>query len=164
MLELRTSVAEYYRELRVVLREHSSFAWLAQCRDCRIRFLTPRTNLNRMDMRCPTGCRARHEVVSSAERSGDYRKGALGREKKKALNRKRGLLCESSNRQNSDSLERMKSERLSAPLCYYRWLLQLLEGIRMTGPELKSFCEVIRTKVRQRGHEIGDKPRHIADD
>jgi len=115
-------------------------------------------------MRCPTGCRARHEAVSSAARTRDYRKSDLGSEKKKALNRQRSLIVQSVDRQNSDDSDSLKIQQLPARLRYYRWLIWLLDGIFMDVAELEPFCEAIRTKVRQRGRETGDKPRHIADD
>lgn len=115
-------------------------------------------------MRCPTGCRARHEAVSSAARTLDYRKSDSGREKKKVLNRKRSLISKPVERQNSDDSNPLKRSQLPTRLCYYRWLVWLLDGILMDAAELKLLCEGVLTKVSQRGREIGDKPRHIADD
>lgn len=119
-----------------------------------------------MDLRCPTGCRARHEQASSARRSQEYRKSELGRDKKKALNRQRSLNSSSGSatRQSSDASSEPGGESVPPVLGYYRWLIDLLDGIRMNAAELKAVREEVLAKVRQRGRENGTEPRHIADD
>ena len=112
-------------------------------------------------MRCPVGCRTRHEARASSERSADYYKSGPGRKKKKALNRKRSQ--QSGQPGNADH-ENKEEERLPAHLRYYRWLLLLLDGIRTSVAELKQFYKLIRVKVRQRGQDIFGELRHIPDD
>jgi len=115
-------------------------------------------------MRCPTGCRARHERGSSKSRSGQYYKSGPGRDKKKALNRKRSLISKPVKRKESDTSTREGDDSLPNLLRYYGWLIQLIDGIRMGVAELKGLCEAIRAKVRQRGRESRGSPWHFPDD
>lgn len=111
-------------------------------------------------MRCPMGCRKNRERITSAERSAAYYRTQAGSNKKKALNRKRSLISASRKKDDSGASHPTEQEALPVQLCYYRWLIQLLDGIRMKQDELKQFCERIRAKVRQRGHEFRDHLRH----
>ena len=153
----------YYLELRKQAKAHDSKATLCRCRDCGIRFLTPVQNRKRTDMRCPTGCRQRHEKKNSNERSTDYYESEEGKKKKKALNRRRSLNpADGTQHQNSTTTN--DTEYLSKLLRYFQWIILLIDGIRMNGPQLTEFCEQILTKVRQRGRGNNNNMHYNRDD
>jgi hypothetical protein len=63
---------------------------LTRCCHCGILFLTHPRNAGREDLGCPFGCREAHRRKASSERSVEYYRTPAGRQKRKALNGKRG--------------------------------------------------------------------------
>jgi hypothetical protein len=61
-----------------------------RCRHCRIFFLTHPRNAGRCDLGCPFGCREAHRKEQSTRRSVAYYREEEHKEKKRALNARRG--------------------------------------------------------------------------
>ena len=87
---MRELLGVYYVCLRSTLRLAPELRrCLTHCRDCGIFFLTSPSNDKRRDLRCPFGCRAAHRRRASSARVAAYYRTAEGRQKKRALNRRR---------------------------------------------------------------------------
>jgi len=88
---VRALVLQYYVLLRSVLRAKPLLRrCLARCRHCRIFFLTYPCNAGRKDLGCPFGCRSTHRKRQSTVRSVAYYRDGPGKNKKRALNARRG--------------------------------------------------------------------------
>lgn len=87
---MRHLVLGYYFALRSALKSRPCLRrCLRRCTHCRIFFLSDPRNCWRKDLGCPFGCRDCHRRKQSSERSREYYSSPVGKEKKKALNRKR---------------------------------------------------------------------------
>lgn len=87
---MRERVGAYYVCLRSALRlVPERRGCLKHCRACGIFFLTSPSNEKRRDLRCPFGCRDAHRRRESSRRVAAYYGTPEGREKKRALNRRR---------------------------------------------------------------------------
>lgn len=114
-------------------------------------------------MRCPTGCRSKHEADGSAERSASYYGTEKGRQKKKEHNRRRNLKSAQAKRRQED-VELINRQNISGLLKYYQWIILLVDGVLMDGLQLKGLVQKIRAKVRQRGRDENGDARYIRDD
>jgi hypothetical protein len=87
---VRELVGAYYVCLRSALRLAPDLRrCLKHCRACGIFFLTSPSNEKRRDLRCPFGCRDAHRRGESSRRVAAYYGTPEGRQKKRALNRRR---------------------------------------------------------------------------
>jgi len=114
-------------------------------------------------MRCPTGCRKRHESQGASKRAAAYRQTEKGRKKKAEINRRRSLKSahEKIRQKNDDAIS---NQRVFGLLSYYQWIILLVDGILMNASQLKDLLMKIRTKVRQRGRDCCDDTHYIRDD
>jgi hypothetical protein len=81
----------YFRLLRACLQSRPETRdCLKKCLDCGVAFLTAPQNRDRVDLRCPFGCREQHRGKASAKRSTEYYQTPEGRIKKAAQNDRRG--------------------------------------------------------------------------
>ena len=150
----------YQGELDEALRQDPKRLSLVRCRTCELPFLTSKSNEGRDDMRCPTGCWDHHDRADSNRRSADYYRTKQGQIKKEALNRRRSLVgggrAEPKSRPSCTPL-------LPVILRYYGWLIRVLDGIRLNGPELAELRAGILKKVRQRSRDFHDDMRDKPD-
>lgn len=87
---MRERVGAYYVCLRSAFRLAPELRrCLTHCRACGIFFLTSPSNEQRRDLRCPFGCRDAHRRRESSRRVVAYYRTPEGRQKKRALNRRR---------------------------------------------------------------------------
>lgn len=114
-------------------------------------------------MRCPTGCRSKHETDGSAERAAAYYGTEKGRQKKKEHNRHRSLKSAQAKRRQED-VGSINHQTVSGLLKYYQWIILLVDGVLMDGLQLKALVQEIRAKVRQRGRDENGDARYIRDD
>jgi len=75
--------------MRLALREASSQKVTTRCRRCGIFFITDPRNRKRSDLCCPFGCRQLRIQSLSNERSIDYNRTEIGKNKKKQINGRR---------------------------------------------------------------------------
>jgi hypothetical protein len=99
-------------------------------------------------------------------RSTEYYQSEKGREKKKAINRRRHL--RSSAAIVPAPIEMSKQDLaipgLSSQERYYRWLIRIIDGIRLGPVALRCVVERALAKVRQRSHEKYGRTRKMPDD
>lgn len=134
----------YRDEIYQILECNQSRVSICDCCDCGIEFLTSRSNAGRIDMRCPFGCRSKHRIKKSVQRSVAYYKTSQGRQKKMRLNQSRS---------NSDHSGSRRIGR-DHDLQYYRWLILIVERRRFEQSELTELLAPIFEKVRQHSLEI----------
>lgn len=84
---MRQTSASYLRTLRHLRRvspinQHE----VVSCHECHILFLTALCNSDRLDMRCPFGCRGHHQKAESNRRSTEYYRTVEGKSKKRQIN------------------------------------------------------------------------------
>lgn len=157
---------------------------VAACVHCGIRFLTHPRNAGRVNLRCPFGCRAHHRRQRGNERSAAYYGTVVGKVKKKRLNGRRSCRSSvptwgaedppsdpvpaptpSDEQGPADlSLEvglRFEGLVLDAAsvadsplLPYVRLLVSLIEGVPISGPELR---DLLVRSLRQ--HRIARRRR-----
>ena len=157
---VRGLVLHYYFVLRSILRSKSHLRkLLTRCRDCGIFFITHPQNVKRDDLRCPFGCSQAHREEDSKKRSAEWYRSEKGKEKKKALNRRRSIQSLSSNGSkylaNKESSPRqghivqddsqVVSDRVT--LSYIQMLISVIEGRFVSLDEVLT---LLRKKVRQR--------------
>lgn len=125
---------------------------LKRCARCGIFFLTDPRNRGRKDLRCPFGCRDSHRRQASAERSREYYGSLAGKEKKRALNRKRrrapspdpGVAEQPGGEAGSREVDPSEIDtRLVSYLCV---VVSLIEGRKVSHEEI---TDLIRRAVRQ---------------
>jgi hypothetical protein len=148
---------KYYAQLRSVLRSDPLLRrCLKRCRHCRIFFLSVPANDKRTDLRCPFGCREHHRRQCSTQRSADYYRSPKGRERKRALNRKRYLVVPADATEEQTAIEgEPEAESVDEPFVgYLRGVISLVEGRRVGREEFKGLLETI-----SRQHRLWRRPR-----
>jgi len=125
------------------LRRH-----LKRCRHCRILFLTEASNIDRNDLGCPFGCSESHRRGEASRRSAAYYRTNEGREKKRALNRKRYLVITEEEREPVIAEDGAPEESGVAPIIeHVRMVTSLIEGRFVRLDEIK---EMLKRISRQR--------------
>lgn len=133
-------------KIEEVLKKHPRMVCLIQCLECEILFLTSIANKDRSDIRCPYGCRRRHSNKKSNQRSTSYYQTEQGKAKKKAINDKRD---KSSHSKKAASQTRSLSDKVV--FGYYRWLILVIQRIRMNPKDIRALIERARALWRQQG-------------
>ncbi len=132
---------------------HLARVW---CQDCGIPLLTSRSNEGRTDLRCPTGCRDRHDQEASRRRSGEYYKTEAGREKKRALNQHR--------KSKATAVPAIQEPAVPAIIRYYCWLIRALDGLKLDTAAIVELRSHLAREVRQRSQDFRDEVRENRDD
>jgi hypothetical protein len=145
----------YQDEIFDVFESHQSRVAICQCQNCKIDFLTSKSNSGRTDLSCIFGCRAKNKIQKGNRRSRAHYATEFGREQKKKLNRKRS--------EKPTSMEQPPPlPRGDRALLYYRWLIWVIENSRLSFKDLSVRLAPIFEKVRQHSLEIfikfGDIP------
>ncbi len=131
----------YLDQIETLAHARQSQLSICKCRSCGIDFLTSRSNLTRKDLHCVFGCREQQRKRSSRARSRKRNQTPEGKQKKRKLNQGRA----------KTSNERVAGPSLECRRLYYRWLIWLIDGVRLTASELTDFILSILEKVRSRG-------------
>ncbi len=167
--EARELVPEYYFVLRSVLRAKPHLGrCLVRCRHCGIFFFTDPRNAGRKDLGCPFGCRRAHRRKCSLQRSTEYNKTSVGKEKKKRINAKRRGCkpdpierseVESAAQDDASDVDGLKwrpeGREFDAHMVeYLRLTTRLIEGRAVSREEV---LEMLRRVVRQ--HSMGRERR-----
>ena len=154
--EVAQLIRTYQNEILEIFKSHQSHVSIGRCRVCEIEFLTSKSNAGRTDLLCPFGCRARQRAEGSRRRSKRHYETEFGRSQKKALNHKR------SKRSGHDRSGpgRLRRDRT---LLYYRWLIWVVEGRRLSVSVLAEVLAPIFEKVRQHSLEIDTGSDNIPD-
>jgi hypothetical protein len=131
-----------------VLRKHRHLRdCLKHCRHCGIFFLTHPSNDKRDDLGCPFGCSASHRKREARLRSVSYYRSEEGRIKKRALNRKRYLVCDNEGSEPETQEEPMEEEeRVESIIEHVRMVTSMIEGREVSLDEIK---EMLKKKGRQ---------------
>ena len=125
------------------LRRH-----LKRCRHCRILFLTEPSNIDRHDLGCPFGCSESHRQREASRRSAAYYRTDEGREKKRALNRKRYLVITDEESEPVSAESGAPEESGVAPIIeHVRMVTSLIEGRFVSLDEIR---EMLKKISRQR--------------
>ena len=142
-------VLQYYLLLRSVLRTRPLLRrCLAQCRHCRIFFLTHPCNGGRKDLGCPFGCRRAHCKQQSTVRSVAYYRDSIGKKKKQVLNGKRAMPKSEGNRPavGPAGLESGSGRWNRLMLEYVRMLVSLIEARSVSRTEI---LQMLQRVLRQ---------------
>ena len=134
----------YLDQIENLAHEYQSRMSICKCRSCGFEFLTAKSNFRRSDLLCVFGCRKRHEKSSSKARSRKRNQTVEGKEKKKILNRRRS-------ERGDETPAPQPRASITGQLRYYRWLIWLIDGVRLNSSELAAFILSILEKVRSRG-------------
>lgn len=135
----------YYETQRSVLRIKSHLRrHLKRCRHCGIFFLTEHSNVDRKDLGCPFGCSAHHRRLEALRRSAAYYRTAQGRDKKRALNRKRYLVITSETDEPEAEEDDAPEECDKEPIIeHVRMVTSLIEGRFVSLDEIKEMLKKI---------------------
>jgi hypothetical protein len=146
--------ANYVDQIEQLAHERHSQLSICKCRLCRVEFLTAKSNFSRSDLLCVFGCRERQRKRSSRARSRKRNQTPEGKRKKRVLNQRRG--------KRGRELAARPGAGLEYRRQYYRWLIWLIDGVRLANAELSELILSILEKVRSRGLDrsssIGDIP------
>ena len=153
----RVCVLAYCLELRAALRTYPrAWRYLRRCAVCRLFFLVDPRSAWREFVCCPYGCRPIWRRQRSNERVADYYEKASGREKKRAINRRRNRQGASAKRKQKPepAPPRPADEEVSPEIItHLQSVLSLFEDRRVGRDEIIALLMKIR---RQR--QIGRRP------
>lgn len=155
MREVTQLKQAYQNEIFKIFESHQSHVSIGQCRECKIEFLTAKSNAKRTDLRCPFGCRTKHRTAGSSRRSKCHYQTKFGRTQKKARNRKRS--------KKDPAGRKPRGLRQDCTLLYYRWLIWTVERRRLSFSDLTELLAPIFEKVRQHSLEVDDELGNIPD-
>lgn len=148
--------AAYRFEIHQIFGNHQGQVVISICRDCRIEFLTSRSNEGRDDMRCMFGCRESQRKRESNRRSVEYYRSDAGRKKKKAINQRRSKCGEPEHRDTGGSAQLSVHQ-------YYRWLIRIIDGVKLGLRSIADVVASILVRVRQHSLEKIEKTGQIPD-
>lgn len=157
--ELRELKLSYLDQIETAAEEHQSRVTICNCFSCGIAFLSSRSNRDRVDLRCPFGCRERHQKRSTRARSLRHYQTEKGRQRKFILNRRR-----SKNSQEEITSSVVESKSRDFRLQYYTWLIGAITGLQREKLCVQELLLVVLEKLRQRGLEVKSEIDYIRDD
>ena len=153
---MQVGIRGYYNLLEQVWR-----GCRVRCLGCGIIILTAESNRDRRDLRCEFGCRAHHDRERSNERVRIYYQSEEGRKKKAQLNARR---CQRDSPNGEPPTPPVKNPRRERLLYYYRWILLVVDGIRISWDALQLLVQRIREELRQRGLPKFKKTNKVPDE
>jgi len=126
----------YYIGMRLALREAPSHKERTRCRRCGIFFVTDPRNRNRSDLCCPFGCRQLRIQSLSNERSSEYNRTEIGRNKKKQINSRRNKSVSSENPPQSLAPPIYDLEKSPPILSYITQVVRVVTGKRYSAGDV----------------------------
>jgi len=137
---------EYQREIDKILAQNPKLKdQVVKCRQCHIPFITAASNRNRSDLLCPMGCQDHVHRTKSNQRSANYYRDAVGKQKKKEQNKKRAK-----NRSPPIQLQNSIAPQQNFIMKrYLKFLIHLLKKIWLKKTELNRIYHDIQNTLRQ---------------